>query len=171
MNYDNTPARPEADEPGGLLLRMNVVVSAEWVDYNGHMRDFRYGEVFGEAFDALLRQVGIDAAYRDAGRMYYTVESHVKHAAEAKAGEALYITTRILGVDAKRLHVFHRLQRGSDDVQIATGEYLHLHVARAAAKAYPVDDEVRAKFETIRRAQAALPIPPETGRSIGLRQG
>ena len=30
------------------------------------------------------------------GRMYYTVENHVKHLGEAKAGEPLYVTTQVL---------------------------------------------------------------------------
>ena len=31
------------------------------------------------------------------GRMYYTVENHVMHLGEAKAGEPLYVTTQLLG--------------------------------------------------------------------------
>ncbi len=50
-----------------------------------------------------------------AGGMFYTVESHVKHLREAKVGDALYVTTQVLGTDDKRLHVFHRLHRRGDD--------------------------------------------------------
>src|ERR1019366_7979308 len=66
-------------------------VRSDWVDYNGHMSDFRYAQLFGEATDALYRQVGVDAAYRAKGRNFYTVESHVRHVAEAKAGEPLMV--------------------------------------------------------------------------------
>jgi carnitine 3-dehydrogenase len=69
-----------------------------------------------------------------------------------------------------RLHVFHRLHRGRDDAQIATGEQMHLHVDTAAAKASPVDPTIRAKLEAIRSAQAGLPAPREAGRSIGRAQ-
>jgi carnitine 3-dehydrogenase len=67
---------------------METVVRPEWVDYNRHMSDFRYSQVFGDAMDALFRRAGVDEAYRNTGRMYYTVENHVKHLAEAKVGRA-----------------------------------------------------------------------------------
>jgi carnitine 3-dehydrogenase len=142
-------------------------VRSDWVDYNGHMSDFRYAQLFGEATDALYRQVGVDAAYRAKGRNFYTVESHVRHVAEAKAGEPLMVGTHVLLVDAKRLHVFHRLQRGAGGATIATGEQMHLHVDVAAAKAAPMDPGVRAKLEAIRAAHALLPVPAEVGRHIG----
>ena len=63
---------------GEALPRFDTTVRAEWVDYNGHMSDFLYGYVFGEAMDALYRSVGIDDAARRNGRMFYTAESHVR---------------------------------------------------------------------------------------------
>src|SRR5579862_5022961 len=50
------------------LPRFDTTVRAEWVDYNGHMSDFLYGYVFGDAMDALYRSVGIDDAARRNGR-------------------------------------------------------------------------------------------------------
>ena len=98
---------------------------------------------------------------------YYSVESHTRHLGEAKAGETIYVTTQLLGVDDKRLHVFLRLHRGRDDALIATAEQLHLHVDTARAKATAVDSGVRAKLDAIRQSQSALARPPEAGRSIG----
>jgi carnitine 3-dehydrogenase len=154
-------------EPGQPLRVLSSVVRPEWVDYNRHMSDFRYSQLFGDAMDALFRKVGVDEAYRRTGRMYYTVENHVRHVGEAKAGETLYVTAQVLGVDEKRLHVFQRLHRGRDDKQIATAEQMYLHVDTIAAKAAPADPKVRAKFESIRGDHAGLPLPPEAGRSIG----
>jgi carnitine 3-dehydrogenase len=161
-------ARPS--EPGKPLRLLDTVVRPEWVDYNRHMSDFRYGQVFGDAMDALFRQIGVDEAYRDTRRMYYSVESHLKHLGEAKAGEPLYVTTQLLGVDDKRLHVFHRMHRGRDDEQIATAEQMYLHVDTSAAKAAPADAAIRAKLESIRDGHSGLPLPPEAGRSIGRAQ-
>src|ERR1700761_1216714 len=84
------------------LPRFDTAVRTDWVDYNGHMSDFVYGLVFGEAMDVLYRNVGIDDETRKAGNMFYTVESHVRHLGEAKAGEPLYCTTQILALDEKR---------------------------------------------------------------------
>jgi carnitine 3-dehydrogenase / betainyl-CoA thioesterase len=160
-------APPGADAPGKPQRLLQTTVRPEWIDYNRHMTDFRYGQVFGDAMDALYRRVGADETYRAGGRMYYSVESHTRHLGEAKAGESIYVTTQLLGVDDKRLHVFLRLHRGRDDVLIATAEQLHLHVDTARAKATAVDPGVRAKLDAIRQSQSALARPSEAGRSIG----
>jgi carnitine 3-dehydrogenase len=164
---DASAQKPAAVGAGQPLRLLDTVVRAEWIDYNKHMSDFRYGQVFGDAMDALYRQVGADEAYRATGRMYYSVESHVKHLGEAKAGDGLYVTVQLLGVDDKRLHVFHRLHRMRDDAIVATGEQMHLHVDTAQAKASPVDAGIRHKLDAILKEQAALPKPREAGRSIG----
>jgi carnitine 3-dehydrogenase len=159
-----------AAKPGeGALPRFDTTVRAEWVDYNGHMSDFLYGYVFGDAMDALYRSVGIDDAARRNGRMFYTAESHVKHLGEAKVGEDLYATTQILAVDDKRLHVFHRLYRRRDDALIASGEQMHLHVDTAQPKAVPMEAGLRAKLETLRQAHTKLGAPPEAGKPVGSR--
>ena len=156
-----------AAEPGKPLRLLETLVRPEWIDYNRHMTDFRYGQVFGDAMDALYRRVGADETYRATGRMYYSVESHVRHLGEAKAGDAIYVTTQLLGIDDKRLHVFHRLHRGRDEALIATAEQLHLHVDTVRAKAMAVDSGVRAKLDAIRQAHSGLPRPHEAGRSMG----
>jgi carnitine 3-dehydrogenase len=158
-------------EPGKPLRLLDTVVRPEWVDYNRHMSDFRYSQVFGDAMDALFRRAGVDESYRDTGRMYYSVENHVRHVGEAKVGEPLYVTSQLLGVDDKRLHVFHRMHRGRDDKLIATAEQMYLHVDTAAAKAAPADAKIRAKLESIRGGHAGLPPPPEAGRAVGRAQG
>jgi carnitine 3-dehydrogenase len=168
--YEEAANSAPKAEPG-QPLRYDVTVRPEWVDYNGHMTDFRYTHVFGDATDALYRSVGIDDAFRARGHMYYTVETHVVHGAEAKAGDPLYVLTQVLHVDEKRLHLFHTLYRRHDSVVVATGEQMHLHVDGKAAKATAVDPEIRARLEALAKAHAALPAPAQKGRSIGLKKG
>src|SRR5487761_665899 len=140
-----------------LLRLVDTTVRPEWVDYNAHMTDYRYLHVVGEAQDSLYRLIGVDGAYRGAGRMFYNVESHVAYLHEAKAGEPIYLTTQVLGVDDKRLHVFHRLHRLRDDALLSHCEQMHLHVDTGAAKAAPIDAAVRARLERLRKAHSALP--------------
>jgi carnitine 3-dehydrogenase len=150
-------------------LRLAAVeVRPEWVDYNGHMTDSRYLQVFGDATDALFRRVGIDDAYRKSGRAMYTVETHVSHLAEAKVLESLYVTTQLLSVDDKRVHLFHRLRRTRDDVIVATAEQIYLHVDAGAGKAAPLDAQVHARLDSIRAAHAGLPAPEQKGRYVGM---
>jgi carnitine 3-dehydrogenase len=158
-----------AHASGQGLPRFDTLVRPEWVDYNGHMSDFLYGHVFGEAMDAIYRGVGVDESYRKKGRMFYTVESQIRHLGEAKVSEPLYVTTQVLALDDKRFHVFSRLYRGRDDALIATGEQLHLHVDTVAAKAVPMDPALRAKLDELRQAHAQLPAPEEAGKPVGSR--
>jgi carnitine 3-dehydrogenase len=69
------------------------------------------------------------------------------------------------------LQVFHQLFRRRDQVLIASGEQLHLHVNTQAAKASVMDVGVRAQLEAIRVQHATLPRPSAVGRHIGLKQG
>jgi carnitine 3-dehydrogenase len=154
-------------EAGTALRLLDASVRPEWVDYNKHMSDFRYGQLFGEAMEAIFRQVGVDEAYRQTGRMYYTVESHIKHLGEAKVGEPLYVTGQILSLDEKRLHVVQRMYRSRDQQQIATAEQLYLHVDTAAAKAAPADPRVRAKLQGIFEAHSSVPTPVDVGHAVG----
>jgi len=160
-------ALPAGDSNQPMRL-VDAVVRPEWVDYNRHMSDFRYAQLFGDAMETLFRQVGVDEAYRATGRMYYTVENHIRHLGEAKAGEALSVTAQLLAIDDKRVHIFQRIYRGRDDKLIATADQMYLHVDTAAAKAAPADPKVRAKLESILRAHAGLPKPADAGRAVSI---
>ena len=119
--------------------------------------------------DALYRRVGVDEDYRAASRMFYTVESHLVHLAEARVNEPLEVTTQVLALDDKRLHVFHRLYRTSDATLLATAEQMHVHVDTAQRKAVPIEGAVRTRLGQLGRAHASLPVPSQAGRHIGPR--
>jgi carnitine 3-dehydrogenase len=161
-------AAAAAGEPAAEPLRLlETQVRPEWIDYNGHMTDWRYLQVFGDATDALLRYAGVDDAYRRSGRALYTVESHVRHQAEARSQELLYVTSRVLEVDDKRVRLFHSLHRTRDDVLLATAQQLYLHVNTAAGKSAPLDAAVRARLAAVQAAQARLPLPPAAQQPSG----
>jgi len=139
----------DADQP---LRLVETYVRPEWIDYNGHMTDSRYLQVFGDATDALFRYAGVDDAYRRSGRAMYTVETHVSHRAQARALEPLYVTTRVLEVDDKRVRLFHSLHRRRDEALVATAEQLYLHVNTPPGKASPMDAAVRAQLADLQAA-------------------
>jgi carnitine 3-dehydrogenase len=159
---------PAALDPGKPLRLVETCVRPEWVDYNGHMTDSRYLQVFGDATDALFRAVGVDDAYRESGRAFYTVETHVTHSAEAMALEPLYVTTQVLGLDDKRVHLLHNLFRRRDERLVASAEQLYLHVNRSAAKAAPMDGAVHARLQKIHAAHARIEPPARSVRHLSL---
>jgi carnitine 3-dehydrogenase len=156
----------EAPFTAGWLTAHTATVAAEWIDYNGHMTEFRYLEALADGTDALLRQIGIDSAYVAARGSYYTVETHIHHLDEAHAGEKIYVATQLLGYDEKRLHLYHELRRSDDNATIATGEHMLLHVDNAAGVTAPAPPEVLKALADITARQRQLPWPRAAGRKI-----
>jgi carnitine 3-dehydrogenase len=154
--------------PAGVPLALHeAFVAPEWIDYNGHMTEYRYLEVLADTTDRFLPLIGADADYVASGRSYYTVETHIRHLGEAHAGDRLVVTTRLLGHDAKRLHLFHEIRSADDGTPIATGEHMMLHVDAAAGRTVAAGADVLAALDRIAAAQAGLPVPDGVGRAIG----
>src|SRR3546814_20424346 len=76
------------------------------------MNESRYLQCFADASDALLRLIGVDAAYVAAGGSYFTVETHIRHLDEVAALEPLRVTTQVPAAEGKKLRRFHRLSPG-----------------------------------------------------------
>jgi carnitine 3-dehydrogenase len=141
-----------AGDAGGPLRLLETYVRPEWIDYNGHMTDSRYLQVFGDATDALFRYAGIDEAYRRSGRALYTAESHLLHKAEAHSQERLYVVSRIVEVDEKRVRLLHGMHRTRDDALLATVEQVYLHVDTVSGRVAPMDTAVRTRLAAIQTA-------------------
>jgi carnitine 3-dehydrogenase len=156
--------------PGPLRLHETIVIP-EWIDYNGHMTEYRYLEVLADGTDALLRHIGIDAAYVEGGHSYYTVETHLRHIDEAHAGDRLCVSTQLLGYDEKRLHLFHELHRADEELTLlATSEHMLLHVNREAGVTAVARPAVLDALRQIAEAQRGLDRPEAAGSQIGGRR-
>ena len=103
----------------------------------------------------------------DGGDNYFTVETHLSHLGQARAGERLHVTTQLLGHDDKRIHLFHALHRTDDDMLLATAEQMLLHVDAATGRAAPAAPAVLERVGRIAAAHADLPRPERAGRAIG----
>ena len=158
-------ARVEGAAPLALV-EGNVL--PEWIDYNGHMTEHRYLQVFGETTDALLARIGAGGDYVAGGHSYYTVETHIRHLGEMKEGEAYRATSQILACDAKRLRVFHTIL-GGDGAVTATAEQMLLHVDMKAGRACAAAPEVLGRLDALAREHAGLDWPEAAGRGIGAR--
>ncbi len=104
-----------------------TTVQPEWIDYNSHMRDSYYGLVFSLAVDCVQDEVGLDAGYRKrTGCTIYLVEDHKYYLREVKLGDQLRVLTHVLGVDAKRFHLYMIMTK--DGAEVCIGEFMELHV-------------------------------------------
>jgi len=143
-------------------------VEPGWVDYNNHLTESRYLQIFGDATEALFRVIGVDPEYHRGGHNYYTVETHLRHLREVEGGAAFYVTTQLLGADEMRFHMFHSLYRSDNDTRLATAEQMQMHVDTRASRASPAAPEVFARVQRIATAHQALARPAGSGRSISL---
>jgi carnitine 3-dehydrogenase len=155
------------DESQPLALH-EADVAPDWIDYNGHMTEHRYLQVFGDTTDALLRHIGVDADYLANGGSWFTVETHIRHLGETKAGDRLRATSQVMGADTKRLHVFHSLFRVSDSELVATAEQMLLHVDAGTGRAGAATGVPLQKVLALASAQAGLDAPDGSGRRIAL---
>jgi acyl-CoA thioester hydrolase len=158
-------------EPVPAPLRLHETkVAAEWVDYNGHLSEWAYLLVFGDNADAFFRYFGVDEGYRAAGQSLYTAETHLRHLREARLGELLRLTLRVLGTDAKRLHIAHEMTGATGEV-IATAEQMLLHVDMRAGKVAPFPAQIAARLRGIQQAHAHLPVPAYVGQVMRIPGG
>jgi acyl-CoA thioesterase FadM len=158
---------PERWQPGDTVAApldfYRGEVKAEWVDYNRHMTEAAYLTAFGWASDALFSYIGDDDQYRADGHSFYTVETHIAYLREAAELAPLRITTRVLGVDRKRLLIYHEMFHGDDDTLLATTEQMLVHVDMNAGRSVAILPDVRAALDAIVAAQSTLPPAERAG--------
>ncbi len=159
---------PGDGRPQAPLVSPPREVPAEWIDYNGHVHESRYLQLFADATDALLAHVGVDASYLEDGASYYTVETHISHLGQLHAGDRALVVTQVLGWDDKRLHIFHLMFREGGEDPVASAEQMLVHVDTAAGRAAPVSGGVRSRVAALAEAHRRLPPPARAGRKISL---
>lgn len=159
----------DATKPIPAPLRLHgCQVKPEWADYNGHMSESVYLLVFGDSSDAFFRFFGVDEAYRARGFSLYTVDTRIRYLAEVGEGDPLRLTLELLDVDAKRLHLFHRMMHRDTGTEVAVAEQVLLHVDTRTQRSAPFPPEIASRLAAIRDAHAGLARHPMVGAPFGL---
>ena len=144
-------------------------VLPEWVDANRHMNDGCYAVAFGEASWRVQDHLGLDAEYRArTGETLYSVEAHLTWGRELALGQRLHIESVVLGVDAKRLRVFHRLFATSEGYSAATMDVMMLHVVQGedGVRTAPFPADIAGHLAQVAAEHANLEVPAEAGRAV-----
>ena len=177
--YDNwlkdeiLPEKTLADKnwiPETPFAQHHAEVLPAWIDYNGHMTEFRYLQVMSDAADCLLTYLGLSQAYVEAGFSIYTVETHIRHLAEAKLGEKITIATQILSADERKIRLWHSLKTEAG-IEVATGEQMWLHVDMKAGRTAPMQGILRQRMLALFEAHQSLAMPEGASRYIGQKSG
>ncbi|MBN8889784.1 MAG: hypothetical protein ABS99_10465 [Acetobacteraceae bacterium SCN 69-10] len=140
-----------------------------WIDSNDHMNLAYYVVLFDQATDAIYDAFGMDRGYKARTNCgTFAAESHNLYEQELRLGERVRVTTLVLGVDAKRLHLAHEMHRVADGARAATQELMYLHVDLGLRRVVPWPADVRARLDAFAAAHAAAPRPDWVGRRIAM---
>ncbi len=144
-------------------------VLPEWVDYNGHLNMAYYNVLFDNAIDEFFIQAGLGPDYVErTDASFFTVEAHLCYVRELPPDASVYVESRILDIDDKRLHAYQELFHAGEGWLSATSEQMYLHVDMAARQTAPWPDAIRAHLDRIKTEHNTLPRPERAGRSIGI---
>ncbi len=155
---------------GNVLETWTGTVAQDWTDYNGHMTEFRYLEVFSMATDTLLVWIGGGPAYVETGASWYTIETHIRHIDEIAAGRAMRVETQLIDHDTKRVHLHHHLYDAEDGRLLATGEHMLMHVDMTEGRSSEMPAAMNALCDDIAARQAKMEQPDSVGAYIGIRR-
>ena len=151
------------------LVTWHGVVSPEWVDFNGHLRDAYYMLLFSFASDGFIDQIGLDEAGRAAtGHSIFTLECHINYLLEVKEGTAVEVRTQVITHDAKRIHAYHSLHLAGTESLLAGSEQMWLNMDMVARRSAPFAAPVLARVRAFAAQHKTLPVPKYLGRTIAL---
>lgn len=153
------------------MVVFNGQVSADWIDYNGHMNDACYVVVFSKAIDEFMCCIGLDEAFRGQHQVsIYTLQSMVHYLQEVSDGEPLRIEVQLLESDTKKLRVFFRMVHGESGIELAAMESLLLHMDMKTHRAAPFLSVTQLQIDAIQQLHAGMELPSLAGRSIALKR-
>jgi len=148
------------------MITYQTPVLAEWVDYNGHLRDAFYLLIFSYATDAFMARIAVDPQ-RDQHSLF-TLECHLNYLHEVKQGAEVQVRTRVLAHDRKRVQVYHTLHLQGVDEVLAASEQMLLHVDLQGPKSAVFGEVSLAVLDKAFEAQRHQPAAEYAGRRIAL---
>jgi acyl-CoA thioester hydrolase len=143
-------------------------VRPEWIDSNDHMNLAYHVVLFDSGTDAIYEAIGLGRDYRATEHGTFAAETHTVYANELVLGDRVRITSLILGLDSKRLHLAHEMHRAADGRLAAAQELLLLHVDLRVRKVAPWLPQVWPRLQAAASAHAGVSRPDWVGRRIEL---
>ena len=157
-----------ADTIPAPFLSRELALEPGWIDYNGHLNLAYYHVLFDRGVDDLFDAIGLGERYRErTGFTTYSAEAHVRYLREVPPGSRVVVSTQIVGLDPKRLHLFQEMHH-IDGWLAATLENLSLSVDQRgeAPKVAPFPSETFESIKAAVDAHAGLPRPTDLHRAI-----
>ena len=139
----------ESKNEPGVEFSHRERISPDWIDYNGHMNVAYFVLVFDHATDAALEQLGLDENYRQTtGCSVFVSDMRVSYFREVMANEDVWIRSRLLSRDAKRVVIRHQMFCSRIDQAVASNEVSCVHVDLSQRRSTPWPPAVAARLTT-----------------------
>ncbi|MEX2517809.1 MAG: thioesterase family protein [Paracoccaceae bacterium] len=152
------------------MLELRRVCPADWVDFNGHMRDAYYVLLVSFANDQTMDELGMGPRYLSlTGRTLYNLDTRINYLKEAHEDDRLLVRMRLIDADAKRLHLHSEILNEATCAPLAVNESVLLHVDQAGGpRAEPFPPAVSALVAARRARDGAPPLRRVGG--VGLKR-
>ncbi|WP_433634897.1 thioesterase family protein [Nocardia sp. CA-120079] len=142
------PQLPTLEQVLPLPDPIEGIVTADLIDSNGHMNVVHYLNQNSEGADALVRNVGVDEAYRSERRLgLFTTEHHLVYYSELREGDKFSVHARVLGRTDKAVHMMTFLFDRSRQRLSNTLEIMLVHVDLEARRATALPENISAGFD------------------------
>lgn len=142
------------------LITVRRVIPIDWTDYNGHMNESRYGQLWSDAADEIMELIGADADYIKSGLSYFTVDTHTRFLNECHAGDPIHVQTHVLVGEGKKLRLHHEMKDANGDL-VSTCTQMLIHVSLETRRSCPPADTVAANLAKLVDDQSNLPKPED----------
>lgn len=150
---------------------LDATVLEEWLDYNGHMNMAHYILLFDQALTNFYDHIDMGQAYvKQNGMSLFALEHHVIYQHELFCGEAINVHLQLLDMDRKFIHYFMRLVRPDGSLLSASMEQISLHMSMTSRRPTRFPDDPYTRLKAVFNDHQAYPVPPASGRSIGIRR-
>ncbi|OBH84677.1 hypothetical protein A5679_26510 [Mycobacterium scrofulaceum] len=162
---------PSAAQVAQLPCAIARTVSRDLIDGNGHMNVLHYLDFGSTAADALVREIGIDDAYRaDRQVGLFTVEHHLRYYSELIEDDTADLYARVLDRSPKVVHMMsfavdRYRQRLSATLEMVL---VHVDLTRRLPVTMPVD--IAAVFDEHVRYSSILEWAAPVCGAMGVRR-
>ncbi len=148
LGVDKSLRSRSAKTPREKLVSVERVIPVDWTDYNQHMNESRYGQVFSDAADSVMALIGANQEYIASGKSFFTVDTHIRFIEECVAGDRVLVNSSVINADGKKLKLAHTLKHVDGRV-LSRAEQLLVHVDLEARKSCFPDDEMRGQIDKL----------------------
>lgn len=152
--------------PENAMKSYSIEVQASWLDYNGHMTEFRFVELFCEGEERFLQAIGFDTDYREKGYTFFSARAFVHYLRECKFLDELAIYTSVVESNARQFKLLQYLTRPKDNTTVAIAEQVMVHVDTRSRRPCDLLPELKQGLQIVSNKHAMLLKPDNTRHHI-----